>query len=461
MAVLAALLAAWDPVAAAGPAGEAGATPPTSTDLQRRHVVITAVGDTGFGSHLAPVLASGGHKHGRFQTWGDALSSIAGEIDGDFNFANLETVVTARNDLPPVSKAYNFRTHPDAVRYLAQIGFNLFSTANNHAFDYGRPGLLETLDNMDALGPRIAHAGVGRNLAEAAAARQVEAGGARIAFAAIGIGAGHGGAANARPDRPGQLAVHHRGDVDLMLDNLAAADADYRIVSVHSGKERLVVPLPGEIALWRDTALASGAADLVLVHHAHVARPVAMVGGRVVFFGLGNFAHFGTANMNGAGICRDFSMLARIHLLDDVDGVLRLAAIEIVPIRSTHIRPERFEPEEGRRRIAVLNGLAALLDAPERGATGLRFTAREDGTGLFCTELGSGDAGEVGQICTGYDGVAAELRGIGRCCLSAACAAPARRVTKVSSEPARTRPRLPAPFRAGDGNARRLPFSGR
>ncbi len=438
-------------------------------ERQRRHVVIVAVGDTGFGSHLAPVSASGGYKHGRFQTFEEALSSIAGDIDGDINFANLETVVTERNDLRAVSKAFNFRTHPDAIHYLAEIGFNLFSTANNHAFDYGQAGMLETLESLEAIGPRIVHAGIGRDLEDAAAARQIEAGGADFAFTAIGIGAPYGGAANAGANRPGQLAIHHRGNVDLMLDNLASAPADYRIVSVHSGKERLVVPLKGEIALWRDTALASGAADMVLIHHAHVARPVAMVGDRVVFFGLGNFAHFGTANMNSSGICRDFSMLARAHLVDDADGVLKLGAIEIVPIRSTHMHPERLEPAEGRRRIAVLNALATFVDAPD--AIGIRFAAREDGTGLFCTELGRDGPPEVAALCRSYsqqaaEALAAELHGTGRCCLSASCATASRKVTRVMSKPSVTRRtgvkfNWFKPSRHGDSRPPRTLFHGR
>ncbi|MCB1462813.1 MAG: CapA family protein [Nitratireductor sp.] len=422
-------------------------------DRPLRHVVIVAAGDTGFGSHLAPVQASGGYKHGNFQTWEEALSTIAPEINGDINFANLETVVTDRNDLVPTAKTYNFRTHPDAVRHLAGIGFNLFSTANNHAFDYGRSGIVETIDNLSAIGPRITYAGTGHDRREAAAARLVEAGGTRFAFAAIGIGVSLG-AARASDATPGQLAIFDRRDVDLMVDNLASADAEYRIASVHSGKERVVLPGQNEIALWRDEVAASGAADMVLIHHSHVARPVAMIGDRIVFFGLGNFVHFGTANMNDAGVCRDFSILVRVHLLDGLDGALRLAAIEIVPIRSTHLHPERLAPAEARKRIAVLNTLARAVDNPGLDATGVRFTARGDGTGLFCTALGLGNPGELDGLCNAYDADAArklagEVRAGG--CLSGGTGTSPAKATQVSAEPRRKKfgwslPGLQLPF---------------
>ena len=74
------------------------------------------------------------------------LGGIAADMDGDLAFINLETVITDRNDLAPEAKgkgAFHFRSHPAALKALIHAGFNLFSLANNHSFDYGAAGVEE------------------------------------------------------------------------------------------------------------------------------------------------------------------------------------------------------------------------------------------------------------------------------------------------------------------------------
>ena len=100
-------------------------------------------GDAGFNPSDAQVDAKGVHKGRAVTPFTDMTSGIANDIDGDLAFANLETVVTDRNDLAPQKKGgdkdapFHFRSHPAAVKALIDLGFNLFSLANNHAVDYG------------------------------------------------------------------------------------------------------------------------------------------------------------------------------------------------------------------------------------------------------------------------------------------------------------------------------------
>src|SRR6185369_7941098 len=102
--------------------------------------------------------------------WSEPIAVIAPEINGDLNFANLETVVTDRNDLVAEQKLFTFRTHPEAVRQLVRRGFNLFSAANNHAMDYGYDGARETIRHLDLIageGGLVAYAGLGADRNEA------------------------------------------------------------------------------------------------------------------------------------------------------------------------------------------------------------------------------------------------------------------------------------------------------
>ena len=81
-------------------------------------VTIVVVGDVGLNPGRQTVDPRGIFKHG-FQAWADTLSLIKGEINGDLNFMNLETVVTDHNDLPIDTKGqghpFNFRTHPNEI----------------------------------------------------------------------------------------------------------------------------------------------------------------------------------------------------------------------------------------------------------------------------------------------------------------------------------------------------------
>ncbi|MEZ5872184.1 MAG: CapA family protein [Nitratireductor sp.] len=366
-------------------------------DIARRHIVLVLAGDTGFSPDKTNPDPAGVRKHGQFLTFDEALRDIAPLIDGDINFANLETVVSARTDMRAVDKAYNFVTHPDAVKSLVRHGFNLFSTANNHAFDFGTVGTIETLDNLRALGGSLAFAGTGMNREEAARSIELKAAGASLRFSAIGIGAGPAG-----DNRPGQLSIHLKSNQDLLIARSLDMQADFHMVSVHSGTERDPNPTGFQTGFMRDRLARETGFDLIIGHHAHVAQPVVMAGDSIVFFGLGNFLHHGTANMNATGICRDWSILARLHLVDNASGKLTIGAIEIVPIRNTHIRTERLLPEEASKRISVLNGLSARLDNTALKTRGLRFATTQLGSGLWCSAAAQGAASPLVDMCTGY-----------------------------------------------------------
>lgn len=54
---------------------------------------------------------------------------------------------------------------PRVIDQLQGIGLNLFGTASNVIFDYGRSGLLNTIEELESR--NVSFAGIGRNLVEA------------------------------------------------------------------------------------------------------------------------------------------------------------------------------------------------------------------------------------------------------------------------------------------------------
>ena len=357
---------------------------PNTKNEKVEHISIVLVGDTGYAPHRATPLPNGVYKYGRWQTFAQTTRKIAPEINGDINFANMETVISGAR-LKPYPKKYNFITHPNGAKHLVDVGFNLFSMANNHSFDYGAKGVRHSWKHAEELKKSglLAHAGIGPTRTEAGAAPTFERKNTRFAFAAIGIGAGGGGIQRATAKRPGQLSLNFKSDLALIGNNLRSAKADYRMLSIHRGPERYIRPNGHEVASVRNM-VKQGDVDLMIGHHAHVTRGIEEMDGRLIVYGLGNFLHQGTANMNGKSGCQNYSLLVRVHLVRKGNNKPQLAAVEAVPINSTHMQTARLRGKQGARRIGILNGLARQFDNAATNSRGVRFVPQRDGSGLYC-----------------------------------------------------------------------------
>ncbi len=384
-----------------------GASPAKGPGLDRMTIVL--VGDAGFNPTDAAVDAKGLRKGRAVTPFKDMTSGIAHEIDGDLAFVNLETVVTDRNDLKPERKGsgqeapFHFRSHPAALKALIDVGFNLFSLANNHAMDYGDQGVEETLYHLAVANSEraIAYAGLGGTFDEAIKPACLDLDGTRIGFDAIGIITSDQPQYRATASSPGQASYRNRPDFEAVVNNLAALPADYRILSIHYGLEGRVVPDQRQLDEWRGFAAGEKGIDLIVGHHPHVAQGVEMDGKSLVFYGLGNFLHPGTAEMTRFGICRDYGLMAKVHLAR-IDGSWRVEAIEAIPLTNTQTKPERFAAKDASTRIYALNHLSGGLDDAGKGAKGVRFTPQSDGSGLYCADSAAALGGKIGTLCQGW-----------------------------------------------------------
>lgn len=79
----------------------------------------------------------------------------------DVTFTNLETTILGRHGGWPLKGSYFGYSKPDVLRKLQEMGFNMISLANNHAFDLGPSGILSTLEEAEAYG--FLHGGLGRD----------------------------------------------------------------------------------------------------------------------------------------------------------------------------------------------------------------------------------------------------------------------------------------------------------
>lgn len=203
----------------------------------------------------------------------------------DLAFANLETPVAPRTDRG--SRPFVFNAPAALLPALRQAGIGLVSFANNHVYDQGVPGFLETLEQLEAAG--LPWIGAGRTCAEAARARILEVNGIRVAF--VGATLLFNDDRNRGPNDPCAFLL----DEEVALREARAAreaGAELVILSAHWGVEYQTRPRQQEIDLAH--RLLDGGFDAILGHHPHVLQPVEVYptkDGRIGFvaYSLGNF----------------------------------------------------------------------------------------------------------------------------------------------------------------------------
>jgi poly-gamma-glutamate capsule biosynthesis protein CapA/YwtB (metallophosphatase superfamily) len=147
--------------------------------------------------------------------------------DADFAFTNFESTILGRHGGWPLKGSFFGCSQPVVLDTLRSIGFQGLSLSNNHAFDLGPPGVLSTLEEVDARG--FLHAGAGRNRQDAA--RPGEGAFADRIIALVAMDGGPGpdfmyaaDAGPGRPERPGvnRLKLSQILDVDQQaFDDLA------------------------------------------------------------------------------------------------------------------------------------------------------------------------------------------------------------------------------------------------
>jgi poly-gamma-glutamate capsule biosynthesis protein CapA/YwtB (metallophosphatase superfamily) len=80
------------------------------------------------------------------------------------------------------------------------------------------------------------------------------------------------------------------GDPEIIAEDVMAArpHVDLVIVILHSGYEYIAEPSPDQMAAAR--AAIDAGADMVIGHHAHILQGIEFYNGKVIAYGLGNFA---------------------------------------------------------------------------------------------------------------------------------------------------------------------------
>lgn len=249
-------------------------TPSPSPDPARERIVIHATGDVSLDPDYIPAFRTNGY--------GWAWSGLGGLFErDDLTIINHECPST--EIVAPVPKEFSFRCDPAALPVAKRFGIEVASLANNHGYDQGPEGLLDSIRNVRRAG--IVPVGAGATQERADAPAYVDVGGWRIGIVGVGEVLDPLDQVAVR-DRPG-TSVGHDFPRALRAIREAEANADLVLVVIHWGVELDTQPRDYQVDEAR--RMIDAGADAIFGHHAHRLQPMDTYDGRPIFYGLGNF----------------------------------------------------------------------------------------------------------------------------------------------------------------------------
>jgi len=207
---------------------------------------------------------------------------IARMKSADILFVNNECSVSTRGKKQ--AKAYTFRADPANLSVYRDLGVDAVSLANNHIYDYGAQGLLDTIACLEKAG--IACAGAGADIGAASQAAYFSVNGKTIAFVAAGRTESWFNTPAAGESSAGILDAYG-SDHCVRAIETAAVESDYVIVYVHWGTEDSHHTSAEQLAESKHYIEAG--ADAVIGSHPHVLQGMDFYQGKFIAYSLGNF----------------------------------------------------------------------------------------------------------------------------------------------------------------------------
>jgi len=271
--------------------------------------------------------------------WGDALATLE-RLRPDARIVNLETAVTVADDAWP-RKRIHYRMHPGNISCLTTAKIDCCVLANNHVMDWGRGGLIETLDTLHRAG--ICTAGAGRDAVEAASPAVIPSPGAGrvLVFSFGSVSAGVPGSWAAATGRAGVNSIDNlsarAADAIARQVHALKRDGDIVVASIHWGSNWGYEVSPAQRA-FAHHLIESGGVDVVHGHSSHHPKAIEIHRGKVILYGCGDFLN----DYEGIGGYESFRpdlCLMYLPTLDTVTG--NVVRFDLVPMQIRRFRLQR------------------------------------------------------------------------------------------------------------------------
>lgn len=318
----------------------------------------------------------------------DGLLDVIAELRrGDVVFTNLEVAIkTSASGVPTRDTEFFHAGSETTLECLHEMGFNLLSLSNNHAWDLGTSGIIATRDAVDRSG--FAYAGTGNNMAQASAPGYLETP-VKTALIAMAMGKIRDGAA-ATKTRPGVNEVvlgadlqPNPKDLERNITAIKAARVNAKIVIVylhnHEWGEDMAITKPWAREFARQCIEAG--ADIFVSHGAPLLHGIELQNNRPILHGLGSLVFHSHTDI-GYYVPEVWES-AIVHV-DFVAGQVR--HLEIVPVVINEVGddPARQWPTRGRPKLANEEQAHRILTRMQKKSAELGVNLRiENGRGLL------------------------------------------------------------------------------
>lgn len=287
-------------------------------------------------------------------------------FEGAFTCANLESTIcpsapAGRNQVIGYPPKMNIPEQMMDRFQAAGQGIDYFSTANNHCYDYGEQGLLDTLDCLERRG--ALHSGTNRSPEEQEDVLIVERDGIKIAL--LSYTCDMNGNEYEKKHLINEVRFNdEHPDLSLVERHVRLAKergADVIIASVHWGWEFEMYPHQNIIQAGH--RLAEMGVDVVLGSHPHVSQPMeryADANGRehLIIYSLGDFVSYHPLTRN--------SKLTYVVRFDLVKGRGESGAAQVcldkLRVKPVYIRCRELEEDRYDCRLLPFR---QVLDDPE------------------------------------------------------------------------------------------------
>lgn len=260
------------------------------------------------------------------------FNSVLGEVKSitrrvDYSIVNLECPICKRGEKPISKVGPNLCCSVNGMEALKWAGFDCVTLANNHLLDFGREGVVNTIEACKEYGIDVV--GAGLNCHEASTILYKKIGGETLAVLNCcehEFSIASETSAGCNPLNPIQQYYSIKE---------ARNKADYLLVIVHGGHEHFQLPSLRMQETYR--FFIDAGADVVVNHHQHCISGYEEYRGKPIFYGLGNlcFDHPNKRNgtwTEGYAVTIDFSLNGSVFSLYPYKQCTEDAKVQLLPV---------------------------------------------------------------------------------------------------------------------------------
>ncbi|MCQ2489987.1 MAG: CapA family protein [Ruminococcus sp.] len=249
--------------------------------------------------------------------------------EADLAILNQETIISQSNEVRGANGgALLFNSPPEVADAVIDLGFDVFTMANNHLLDFGASALEESINfwNDKAKENDLTVLGAYLNEEDSENIRVREVNGVKIAFLAY---AEHINGFDFPEGCPLRVVMNYEEDIIERQIKAAKEKADVVIVSAHWGVED--THLVSEDRVQLANKMVNWGADVILGCHTHTAESMEWITREdgtkgFVYYSMGNFICCQTDNFNLVGEMPDFDIV-----MDGETGEITLEDVGAIP----------------------------------------------------------------------------------------------------------------------------------